>query len=158
MQISTKGVISFRDGWTFSLPEVFPTLTPRIQESFVVAPFWSDIDIRNEGNIFYKIYTGETRTGRDLLRAVTSFVSLKQPVAANFSGSWMLVVEWSEVPPFQFVPTDPRVWDSLCMTCVYMYMKESIGTCVTLCILRKNLLILYSYPEKHIPSPNYHRR
>ena len=59
---------------------------------YVVAPFWADIDTTYGGHVLYQTYT----TGSYELRQVSCFVSNMMRVA--FSGSWMLVAEWEDVP------------------------------------------------------------
>ena len=74
-----------------------PTLFPE-EHSFLVAPYWSDINILRGGvsaEIPYEVHTSGS-----LLSQVNAFISEEQNV--SFSGQWMLVVEWREVPPFGF--------------------------------------------------------
>lgn len=64
-------------------------------DTTVIGPFWADTDISDGvGRVSYEVHTGSST----LLSEVNSFVSSYQRV--SFGGSWMLVVEWREVPPF----------------------------------------------------------
>lgn len=120
--MSSNGVISFRSGWTLYSPELFPSRNPTIRESLAVAPFWSDVDIRQQGKIYYKVYTGQNPRASRLLSAVSAFIALKLPEAEDFSGVWMLVVEWNEVPPFN--GEDNEATDlPVCLNCnIYHYV------------------------------------
>lgn len=66
-----------------------------------MAPFWADIAVRSGvGTISYEVHT--TRNGQNasqLLSLVNQFVSDHQ--RTNFTGDWMLVAEWKQVPVFQ---------------------------------------------------------
>lgn len=58
---------------------------------YIVAPFWDYFDLRGGGNIFYEIHSLES--SQSLLSQVSSFVS-----NGSFSGNWMLVAQWDQVP------------------------------------------------------------
>ena len=61
----------------------------------LVAPFWADINIAvGVGNISYQTFT----TGSPLLDIVNNFISDEEDF--DFSGRWMLLTEWNDVPPF----------------------------------------------------------
>lgn len=64
----------------------------------MVAPYWSDIDTSYSGQIFYQVFTNDFPSFVEQLEEVSTFVSHKMDV--SFSGSWMLGVEWLEVPSF----------------------------------------------------------
>ena len=71
------------------MPSAFPgSLT------HIVAVFWTDVDIRVEGEISYEVHT----TGSSLLSQVNNFISTNESVA--FTGTWMLVAEWDRVRQF----------------------------------------------------------
>ena len=55
MQVGDNGVISFNRGYLFWEPRPFPTNDQAVRESLVVAPFWSDTDIRLSGDIYYRL-------------------------------------------------------------------------------------------------------
>ena len=98
--MSENGAISFDREWKFSVPHRFPTNSEVIMQHLVVAPFWSDNDIRNEGVVRYATYTegGESVLGAALLTNFTTYIrSLnKDP---DFEGHWMLVAHWDGVHP-----------------------------------------------------------
>ena len=70
----------------------------------MVAPYWSDIDIRLQGRIYYRlIEAGRTTEDLDmtLLNFVSGFIAARQSnSAANFSATTMLVAQWRDVPPY----------------------------------------------------------
>ena len=87
-QINTNGLISFGNRFTEFFPELFP-----IEFRYLVAPFWSDVDIRQTGSIRYQVYSnGSTET-----EIVSQFISEENFI---FSAEWMLIVEWNRVPQF----------------------------------------------------------
>ena len=101
LQISDNGFISFRQGYLFSRPEQFPSTTIAVRDALIVAPYWSNIDIRLQGRIFYRlIEAGRTTEELDmaLLNFVSGFIAARQ--SANFSATSMLVAQWRNVPPF----------------------------------------------------------
>ncbi len=68
----------------------------------MVAPFWSDIDIRSEGEIYYKQFFRVSGIEQEitLLNYISNYVAVKQGLPANFTASTLLVVQWKSVPPF----------------------------------------------------------
>ena len=70
----------------------------------MVAPYWSDVDIRLQGRIYYRlIEAGRTTEELDmaLLDFVSGFIAARQSnTAANFSATTMLVAQWRDVPPY----------------------------------------------------------
>lgn len=101
-------MISFGREWYFWSPSSFPTSNYWIRNAYVVAPFWSDVDIRREGEVLYEVHQlGSNLQSNVMLGRVSGWIS--REVATNFSGSWMLVVQWDRVHPFphgSFVDTD----------------------------------------------------
>ena len=65
-----------------------------------MAPYWSDVDIRLAGNISYEVHSArKNNSGSDrLLEEISQFV--EQSTGQSFSGTWMLVAEWTEVYPW----------------------------------------------------------
>ena len=75
-----------------------------MRDSLVVAPFWSDTDIRLAGNIHYRLIEAGRSTGefdKALLDFVGGLVAARGPEsAANFSATAMLMAQWLNVPPY----------------------------------------------------------
>ena len=89
LQVDINGYFLFRRGLSQFIPSAFPgSLT------HIVAIFWTDVDIRVEGEISYEVHT----TGSSLLSQVNNFISTNESVA--FTGTWMLVAEWDRVRQF----------------------------------------------------------
>ena len=70
----------------------------------MVAPYWSNVDIRQQGRVYYRlIEPGRTTENLDmtLLNFVSGFIAARRnDIAANFSATTMLVAQWRDVPPF----------------------------------------------------------
>ena len=102
--MSTNGAISFGSGWFFWYPQPFPTTQFFVRNAYVVAPFWSDNDIRRNGTIRYETHTrstGTNSTSGQLLDQVSSFiVNQENLTTGSFLGQWMLVAEWDDVHPY----------------------------------------------------------
>ena len=55
-QVNTNGLISFVSEATFDPPQPFPPNN----DSALIAPFWSEVDTRGTGNVFYRQTTNDT--------------------------------------------------------------------------------------------------
>ena len=104
LQVGDNGFISFRQGHLFSQPQLLPSANAAIRDALMVAPYWSNVDIRLQGRIYYRlIEAGRTTEELDiaLLNFVSGFIAARQSSsAANFSATTMLVAQWRDVPPF----------------------------------------------------------
>ena len=90
-QVSTNGFFSFDREVSFTNPQLF---SPSFSDAALVAPFWADNDISNRvGAISYEVHSSGSPISR-----VSTFISQQQQV--QFSGSWMLLAEWNNVPQF----------------------------------------------------------
>ena len=100
MQVNENGVISFEKEWLFSLPQRFPTTSEQIKQRLVVAPFWSDNDIRKAGVVRYATYTrgDASPVGAALLNNLTSYIQRIRR-DEDFEGRWMLIAHWDGVHP-----------------------------------------------------------
>ena len=92
LQIGTNGVISFQQPFTHPVPYIFPSELTFISSAFLLAPFWSDVDISIYGSIFYEVHSGANSS---LISQVSSFIS--NHTGNDFIGTWMLVVQWDQV-------------------------------------------------------------
>ena len=106
--MSENGVISFNDPWNFSIPEVFPTNNVFSRGGKVIAPFWSDNDIRRDGAVRYTTYCtypsgcDHNPNGEAILREVSNFLNENYPDSTSgvqFVGEWMLIAQWDHVHP-----------------------------------------------------------
>ena len=92
MQVGTNGYFTFTgfSGYSSFLFNEDTTLP-------LVAPFFTDIDISNGvGEIDYEIHTAATSGA--IFSQVNSLI--EEHAETNFSGEWMLVATWDDVPPF----------------------------------------------------------
>ena len=64
-----------------------------------MAPYWSNIDTRLDGQVNYEVYVmGESAISNDYLGRVLSLINSEQD--PDFTGNWMIVVTWDGVHPF----------------------------------------------------------
>jgi len=64
-----------------------------------VAPYWSDHDIRREGEVSYEIFEkGRSSYGDMLLDRVNTYLAAN--VMTNFTGTFMILAEWKDVHPY----------------------------------------------------------
>jgi fibulin 1/2 len=90
--VSTNGYISFDRA--FASP--YPTRFPGFIHTSLVAPFWSDVDIRKEGNVFYNVYLD---TKSSYIERATHEVR-RFSRSGSFTARWVLVVTWDRVPNY----------------------------------------------------------
>lgn len=131
-------MISFNNPWKFSHPTRFPTENYFIRNSYVVAPFWSDNDIRKEGTVRYiSIAEGGSAQGDALISQTSSFLAVRRNMDKEdlFIGIqiWMLVAQWDQVHPHphgaddhegiseSFLEKVNSVFRTLC-SYIYMYI------------------------------------
>ena len=101
-QVNANGVVSFGDSFSTFRTSLFPTEKAHSFYAYVVAPFWSDIDISRLGQISWEILTpGVSSYGDRYFSMVSQFIRNTQGVA--FEGSWMMLVNYDEVPPYVFL-------------------------------------------------------
>ena len=102
LQVGTNGIISFGAPWRFFDPMPFPTNSLSTRDTYVVALFWNDHDMRLEGDIFYETHSALSGnpTSSNLLDYVSAFIRNRTQSARDFSGQWMLVAQWDEVHPY----------------------------------------------------------
>ena len=78
---------------------LFPTNDSAIASRYVVAPFWSDNDIRKAGEVLYATYSaaeGDANPeGKALLEEVNMHIQNNED--EGFEGNWLLVVHWKNV-------------------------------------------------------------
>ena len=110
MKVGTNGIISFGEEYPHFDASPFPTDLAASYYSYVVAPYWADVDARADGNITWEIHrTGENPTSDALIQTVNSFITNETGVELN--GRWMMVTTWYMVHPWPhgLNPTDPNL-------------------------------------------------
>ena len=91
MQVGTNGYFTFQYFTSFA-PFIFNENTTQS----LVAPFFTDIDIGQGGQIDYEIHT--VTTSQSILSEVNSLIN--EHTQTEFSGEWLLVATWDNVAPF----------------------------------------------------------
>ena len=102
-QISENGAFSFGKPWKFSHPDIFPTEYYYTQDSDVVAPFWSDNDIRKEGTVRYlAVSRWDSREGDEMMDVVLEYLKRREDIniSSSYAPTWMIVGQWEKVHPF----------------------------------------------------------
>ena len=99
-QISTNGIISFDVPFFSADTARFPSSLNAVRNLFLVAPFWDDVDLRDDGDIFYEAHS--TASGNldslNLMSQVDGYI--QGETGEDFSGTWMLVAHWDGVHPW----------------------------------------------------------
>lgn len=91
-QVATNGYISFGQRvTTLQNPTQFNASDDL---EYLVTPYWSDISTRSSGFVSYITHTN--KTSLSLLHRVSKYI--QQQEQNQFSGTWMLVAEWNNVP------------------------------------------------------------
>ena len=101
-QVSENGVFSFESPWRFSHPDRFPGTDFNVGQTHVVAPFWSDADIRKEGTVRYLAITDNSDAAAvEIFNEVAARVRDElNPPNGRFNPTWMLVAQWDKVHPY----------------------------------------------------------
>lgn len=76
----------------------------------VIAPYWSDNDIRREGAVRYATFhssdAARNEQGRNWLQRVNQYVQTSQE--NDFEGTWLLTAHWDTVHPSPHGENDHR--------------------------------------------------
>uniref|UniRef100_A0AAY4D7M0 NIDO domain-containing protein n=1 Tax=Denticeps clupeoides TaxID=299321 RepID=A0AAY4D7M0_9TELE len=94
--VNNNGHLTFNTASGAFRPDWFPSSPVRD----IIAPFWTDIDTRQNGNVYYQQYTSG-----DVLQAATLNINQYFP-NVTFNASWVLVATWDRVA---YYPTTPTV-------------------------------------------------
>ena len=68
--------------------------------SFMVAPYWSDIDARTFGEIWYETHVAGQSTNSDMLLDRVSNLVRSEQGHPFFQGTWMVVATWNDTVQF----------------------------------------------------------
>ncbi len=98
VQVGTNGIISFGAPFQHWSPNPFPTTDYWTRTSYVVAPYWSDVDTRMEGTVCYEYHEADLIEDTTTIDRVSTFI--RENTGTDFSGLWMLVAEWNSVHPY----------------------------------------------------------
>ena len=86
--MNTNGVISFLGTMSTYTPSPFPLGSNKR----LVAPYWTDIDTNNGGDVWYR-----ESTNRTLLQRVSQEIRRVFPEQYKFQASWIFIATWDNV-------------------------------------------------------------
>ncbi|XP_065327650.1 alpha-tectorin-like [Pelmatolapia mariae] len=85
--VNHNGHLTFDAPWSSYTPQLFPMYGSRD----IIAPFWTDLDNRGNGQIYYNQYTSGS-----VLQQATQDINQYFP-GLNFNANWVFVATWFEV-------------------------------------------------------------
>lgn len=91
LQINENGVISFERGFSNYNPEPFPVRG----NAWIIASFWSDINLKAGGAAWYQEYLDPA-----VLTRASSDIACSFPLYRNFKANWTFVATWENVTFF----------------------------------------------------------
>lgn len=136
LQVGTNGLISFDRPFNLWHPRLFPSNDPLVSSANILAPYWSDNDIRKTGEISYASFQhSNSAEGDSLLTLVTNYIRFVASAypdildASQFIGNFMVVAEWDQVHPFphgslnltNILDDNPSISDFVEMVCIVTY-------------------------------------
>ena len=93
-------MISFSRPFYYWYPSPFPGYY-YLRRFYVVAPYWADHDIRREGSVSYEVFERGRSQFDDLtLGTVNDYLRIINRSSSEFSGTFMILAEWSNVHPY----------------------------------------------------------
>lgn len=91
-----NGIISFDRAFSLGAPENFPSMDGDVYYSYLVAPYWSNIDTRRAGRVQYEAYLrGDSEASDQQMSEVDEFLGDEEDI--DFVGEWMLLASWERV-------------------------------------------------------------
>jgi len=97
--INTNGLISFDAGVSEYAPNPFP-----LRNIIGVSPYWTDIDIRYSGDVFYREILDF-----DLLNDIGIEIRRAFPTFYNFRPTWAYISTWHQVPEYDKTDSQGRL-------------------------------------------------
>jgi len=94
-QMNHNGHLTFNAPWHKQTPQRFPIHGHRD----IIAPFWTDLDNRDNGDVFYAQYTSGS-----LVQQATQDINNYFP-GLNFNANWIFIATWNEVAYFPMTGT-----------------------------------------------------
>ncbi|XP_056153584.1 alpha-tectorin-like [Lampris incognitus] len=88
--VNHNGHLTFNSSWGRYVPYCFPAHGSRA----LIAPFWTDLDNRRNGAVYYNQYTGGS-----VLQRATRDINQYFP-GLSFTANWVFVATWYEVAYF----------------------------------------------------------
>lgn len=106
-QVNNNGDLTFDEPFWLWIPYRFPAYVARD----IIAPFWTDMDTRVSGEVYYDQYTNGS-----VVRQATQDINQYFP-ELNFNATWVFVATWYEVayyPTTGTVSQLPKLGNKLC--------------------------------------------
>ena len=94
MQVLSEGAIMFDSPLTLYTPQQHP-LEGFLARFQIASVFHADHDPRSSGTVRYRVFT----MASDPVLRVSQFIRNRN-ISESFMGTWMLLVEWRDVPEF----------------------------------------------------------
>uniref|UniRef100_A0A3Q2DDR3 NIDO domain-containing protein n=1 Tax=Cyprinodon variegatus TaxID=28743 RepID=A0A3Q2DDR3_CYPVA len=116
--VNHNGHLTFDAPWSSYSPQQFPLYGNRD----IIAPFWTDLDNRGNGNIYYVQYTSGS-----ILQQVTQDINTYFP-ALNFQASWILIATWHEVAYYPMTGTQTTIQAVLASNWQYSFVLMNYGS------------------------------
>ena len=99
MQVSENGAISF-DSRVAAPPQATgPSLQSTASNMLLAAPFWTDYDLSQSGEVMYEVYEPDRLERRERLELVGGVIANLTEEGGGFEARWMILVEWRECQP-----------------------------------------------------------
>ncbi|XP_035525467.1 sushi, nidogen and EGF-like domain-containing protein 1 [Morone saxatilis] len=115
--VNHNGHLTFNAPWSSFSPQMFPMYGSRD----VIAPFWTDLDNRENGQINYNQYTSGS-----VLQQATQDINEYFP-GLNFNAAWVFVATWYEVAYFPMTGTRITVQAVLISGAQYSFVLMNYG-------------------------------
>uniref|UniRef100_A0A3P8T4I3 Si:ch211-182p11.1 n=1 Tax=Amphiprion percula TaxID=161767 RepID=A0A3P8T4I3_AMPPE len=119
--VNHNGHLTFNAPWYSYIPQRFPMYGSRD----IIAPFWTDIDIRRNGQINYTQYTNGT-----VLQQATRDINTYFP-ELNFTATLVFVATWYQVPYFPYSGTQTTFQAVLISDGRYSFVLMNYGIIAT---------------------------
>ncbi|KAM4526944.1 alpha-tectorin isoform 2-T2 [Fundulus diaphanus] len=116
--VNHNGHLTFDSSWSSFSPQQFPMYGGRD----IIAPYWTDLDNRGNGDIYYVQYTSGS-----ILQQVTQDINAYFP-ALNFHASWVFIATWHEVAYFPMTGTQTTIQAVLTTNGQYSFVLMNYGS------------------------------
>uniref|UniRef100_A0A3B3UBI6 NIDO domain-containing protein n=1 Tax=Poecilia latipinna TaxID=48699 RepID=A0A3B3UBI6_9TELE len=133
-QVNDNGHLTFNVPWSSYSSQQFPMYGTRD----VIAPFWTDLDNRGNGNIYYVQYTSGS-----LLQRVTQDINTYFP-ALNFQANWIFIATWHEVAYYPTSGTQTTFQAVLTTNGHYSFVLMNYGSIAS---TSRSVQVRYSYTK-----------
>uniref|UniRef100_A0A3Q2CE55 NIDO domain-containing protein n=1 Tax=Cyprinodon variegatus TaxID=28743 RepID=A0A3Q2CE55_CYPVA len=115
--VNHNGHLTFEAPWRSYSPEPFPMYGSRD----IIAPYWTDLDNRQSGNIYYDQYTNGS-----ILQQVTQDINSYFP-EINFNATWIFIATWHKVPYYSSPETQSTFQVVLASNGNYSFLLLNYG-------------------------------